>query len=342
MNLLELTESGGCACKLDSERLKFLISNIDSKNNKNSSKDFSNLDDCSVYPIDDNYSIISSLDFFSPVIDTAYEFGQISAASALSDIYATGGKPNYALNILGFPECLDLNIVKEILKGANDKCKEAGVDILGGHTIINPQPIFGLSVNSIIKNKLIKNNNMAKKGDLIFLTKPIGLGILSKACKIKQLQYEHRSEFIRVASLLNNVGYALSQKNIVSTLTDVTGFGLIGHLSEICKASNVSVEIKFNEIPVFDFLKNYTDKDIVTTGGKNNIENYSKYLSTSLSKYQESVLFDPQTNGGLLCFVSEENVKQFKKIIKEHNPNIVLNSIGIVTSRINNNIINVK
>jgi len=341
MNLLDLTESGGCACKLDSEKLEFLINTIDLKNNIKS-KNFTNLDDCSVYPIDDNYSIISSLDFFSPVIDTAYEFGQISVASALSDIYATGGNPNYALNILGFPECLDLNIVKEILKGASDKCKEAGVDVLGGHTIINPQPIFGLSVNSIIENKFIKNNNMAKEGDFIFLTKPLGLGILSKACKIKELQNEHRIEFIKVASLLNKIGYNLSQNNIVSSMTDVTGFGLIGHLSEICTASNVSVEIKFSDIPVFDFLKRYTDKDIITTGSKNNVKNYSKYISANLSKYQESVLFDPQTNGGLLCFVCKENLKEFKNMVTEFYPNIILDSIGNVVSRTDNDIISIK
>jgi selenide,water dikinase len=317
--LTQLTEAGGCGCKippgvLDSilcygkgaySDAQLLVGNISK-------------DDAAIYQIDKNRAVVSTVDFFTPIVDDPYTFGKIAAANAISDVYAMGGTPLWALAILGFPinDVKDIE-VRRILEGAVSVCEQAGVVIAGGHTINNPQPIFGLCVNGFVEIDRIKENNKAKVGDLIFITKPLGVGILSTAIKVNKIQQEHYDLAVENMTTLNDIGRKLSKLNCVNAMTDITGFGLAGHLLEICTSSNVSAEVYFDKVPIIKGIEIYTQQNIVTGGGKRNWKSYKEKI-VGTDEFSEIILSDPQTNGGILITVTKDGLSDFYNLMNEN------------------------
>jgi len=295
------------------------LSKLNSLSNNNLESGFNDFDDCAIYKINTKQSIIQTLDFFTPIVDDPYTFGLIAAANSLSDIYAMGGEPLFALNIVAFPtEELDLEILTSILKGGKDKCKEAGINILGGHSIKDDIPKYGLAVTGIIDNKNIKRNSTCKENDLIILTKPIGTGIITTAIKkgvatdiiIKNVQ--------DLMATLNNNTAIKQNSNYINACTDVTGYGLLGHLTEMADSSGLTAEIDFHNIPAIKEATSFIKNDIVPGGTKNNLNFYKQKIlfSKEINEYQKLILADAQTSGGLLLSVPE---KYATKLVDEIN-----------------------
>tara|TARA_E500000178_G_scaffold356289_1_gene433003 strand:- start:7607 stop:8653 length:1047 start_codon:yes stop_codon:yes gene_type:complete len=319
--LTEFSFGGGCGCKIDQKTLVNLIPKF-----KNFSKklivDFSMSDDAAVYKLNKKQSIVGTTDFFMPIVDKAYDFGKISAANAISDLYAMGAKPLYALAIVAMPfEKINLKEIKEILKGGNKICEEADIVIAGGHTINSSEPIYGLSVTGIINSKDVKKNSTAKDKDFIFLTKPLGVGILSTAFKKNILNTKDYKLLISSTTKLNKVGYELSKKKLISSMTDVTGFGLIGHLKEMCVASKKSAIIYKKDIPLFQNIKKYIKMGMLTSAAKKNWDNSKNVVenNNNISEELKNIISDPQTSGGLLFSCSRKNLKEVIDILKHDN-----------------------
>ncbi|MBI45624.1 MAG: selenide, water dikinase SelD [Candidatus Marinimicrobia bacterium] len=273
---------------------------------------FATFDDCGIHQINDTQSIIQTLDFFTPIVDDPYLFGQIAATNALSDIYAMGGTPIFALNIAAFPSNkLSLNILSEILQGGIDKCNEANISILGGHTIKDDIPKYGLAVTGLINNNDIIKNNTAKENDDIILTKPIGSGIISTAIKKGLVKKEIEKQATSIMNTLNNKAAKIMLKHNANACTDVTGFGLLGHLNEICKGSNLSAIINYKNIPLISDVEKFAKNKIVPGGTKNNFLFLKDdlYFSESIQEYKKLILADAQTSGGLIIACNKSNTK---------------------------------
>ncbi len=289
---------------------------------------FESSDDCAVIPYNDSSYLLQSLDFFTPIVDDPYIFGQIAASNSLSDIYAMGGSPLHALNIAEFPsETLDLEILSNILKGGLDIASQAGIPILGGHTIKDPIPKYGLSVTGRVEKSQLTLNSGARPGDLLILTKPIGLGIISTAIKNDSANQNMIDQAIKTMTELNK--NAAKAMNIVgaNACTDITGYGLLGHLSEMCKASNVSATINFKDIPVIKGVKTLIKKGFVPGGTKRNLKDIEKNIfhTENLSDENLYLLADAQTSGGLLIAVNSKKANELQN---------VLNSLGIISNSI--------
>lgn len=337
--LTQYTDAGGCGCKIAPDVLtKILNYNRSLHLDNNVIVGNINNDDAAVYKISDSIAIVSTVDFFTPIVNDPYTFGQIAAANALSDIYAMGGKPIWALAILGFPiDLLEHSVGIKILKGANSICKKANVSIIGGHTINNPQPIFGLSVNGIIDIQNIKQNKNAEIGDYLFLTKPLGVGILSTALKLEKIEQTHYNLAVQNMLKLNTIGIELAKLDYVTAMTDITGFGLLGHLLEICKSSHVGAEIFFDKVLTIEGVENYIKQNIITAGGKRNWDSYKNYI-LGTNDLNRIILSDPQTNGGLLVVVQDKFVDAFKSVLKKNNFLKHIEPIGRITLNKNNQI----
>jgi len=287
--------------------------------NINKSIGFETFDDCSIYPLNDKQSIIQSVDFFTPIVDDPYLFGQIAATNALSDIYAMGGKPLFALNIVGFPtEKLKLDILSDILNGGIDKCKEINIPILGGHSIKDDVPKYGLAVTGIINNDQIIKNNTAKYNDDIILTKPIGTGIITTAIKKNLCDKSLENKAIEIMNTLNNRAAESMMEFEINSCTDITGYGLLGHLNEMSKGSNLSAKISYNSVPVINGVSELALNKIIPGGTKKNydfIKDHVKF-DEKITEHKQFILSDAQTSGGLLitCPKSES-----KKLIKKIN-----------------------
>ncbi len=302
--------SGGCGCKISPSVLKKLLKPIRQLDDKKLKVSFNTSDDAAVYEISKNRYIVSTTDFFVPIVDDPFHFGEIAATNAISDIYAMGAKPLFALSILGVPKKnTNHKIIEKILIGASSKCNEAKINILGGHTIEINEPVFGLAVIGEINNKKIITNSKAKYGDTIILTKPLGVGVYSAAFKKKKLNRNDYKEFIKVTTLLNKPGYELSKIIPINAMTDVTGFGLLGHLYETCLASQVQATIYSDSIPIMSSAKKFLKDKIFTGASSKNFE----FVKSNI-KFQskapidlKNLLCDPQTSGGLLMFVNKKN-----------------------------------
>lgn len=265
-------------------------------------------DDAAVFDLGNGQAVISTTDFFMPICDDAYDFGRIASANAISDIYAMGGKPLMAISILGWPlEKLPVELAQQVLKGSRAICAEAGIPLAGGHSIDSLEPIFGLAVTGIVNIANLKRNNTAQAGDSIFLTKPLGVGILSTAQKKDLLKPEHNTLARDSMIKLNSAGYRLAQCQGVTAMTDVTGFGLLGHLIEICEGSGLNAEISYSAVPVFREVYEYMAQNAVPGGTKRNWKSYGHKV-IGISDDQRTILCDPQTNGGLLITGKEEIV----------------------------------
>ena len=277
-------------------------------NDKNLIVGIDTSDDAAVYKLNDEIATIQTLDFFTPIVDDPYTFGQIAAANSLSDVYAMGGKPIVALNIVCFPNCLNMNILGEILRGGADKVLEAGAVIVGGHTVQDDEPKYGLSVTGIVHPDKVLKNYGSETGDILILTKPIGLGIINTAIKAKIASKEAYEKAVKVMAYLNKyAGEIITDYNITSC-TDITGFSLIGHAYEMAEPSKKTFRIFKDAIPFIKEAKEYASMGLIPAGcyeNKRYLE--GKYLLKNVESWMEDILFDPQTSGGLLISCKEED-----------------------------------
>lgn len=319
VKLTQYSHGAGCGCKISPKILDQILTNV------KTTDVFPNLlvgnntkDDAAVFELADGNCIISTTDFFMPIVNDAFDFGRIASANAISDIYAMGGKPMMAIAILGWPiDKLDPSVAGKVLEGAVSICKEAGIPLAGGHSIDCPEPIFGLAVTGSVKKEHLKQNNMGKVGDLLYLTKSLGVGILSTAQKKGIIEDAHALIAKKSMEKLNSIGEKLGTLSYVNSMTDVTGFGLLGHLSEICEGSNVSAEINFEKVPVIQEVYPYLEQKAIPGGTNRNWASYGHNIA-ELSELHKNILADPQTSGGLLITVNENHKADFEKMMKEN------------------------
>lgn len=336
IKLTQYSHGAGCGCKIAPKLLdQILQSNFAAPDNHRLLVGNHSKDDAAVYDMGNGTALISTTDFFMPIVDDAYQFGRIASANAISDVYAMGGKPIVAIAILGWPiNKLPPEVAKRVIEGSRSICTEAGIPLAGGHSIDSPEPIFGLAVNGIADIKNIKQNNTAKPGDVLFLTKKIGVGILTTAEKKGILKDADRSLAARQMERLNKVGEVLGGIEGVTAMTDVTGFGLLGHLTEMCEGSNVSAEVYFEKIPLLtDDLKAYVALNSVPGGTHRNWDSYGEKISFlgRLDKvYATALLADPQTSGGLLIAAKKDVEGEVQKIL--HDFGLYNEAIGRITA----------
>jgi selenide,water dikinase len=276
-------------------------------------------DDAAVFDLGDGKSIISTTDFFTPIVDNPYDFGRIASVNAISDIYAMGGKPIMAIAILGWPiDKLPLESARQVLEGARKICHDAGISLAGGHSIEISDPVFGLAVTGVIDTKKVKQNSGATEGCKLFITKPLGIGIMATAEKQGKITENDRKEIVELMATLNKVGQELSNFEQVKTITDVTGFGLLGHLLEICEASNLNAIVEFDKVPQINNLHKYIEMKTFPGGLFKNFKSYGCKIH-ELTDMQKYVLCDAQTSGGLLVAVEPDGVEQVVSFMKKIN-----------------------
>lgn len=276
-------------------------------------------DDAAVYDIGNGVGIISTTDFFMPIVDDPFDFGRIAATNAISDIFAMGGKPIMAIAILGFPiNKLPAEVAQQIVEGGRAACATAGIALAGGHSIDAPEPLFGLAVTGVIPTEKVKRNASATAGCQLFLTKPLGIGILTTAEKRGILKPEHQYLARDAMCQMNLIGAEFSKLDEVKAMTDVTGFGLLGHLKEVCEGSNLRAEVNFADIQTLDGVRDYIAQGSVPGGTNRNFESYG-YLISPLTDEQKAILCDPQTSGGLLVAVESQAVEKIQQIANAMN-----------------------
>ncbi len=335
IKLTQYSHGAGCGCKISPEILdQILKGNIAMPDNDKLIVGNHSKDDAAVLDMDNGTALISTTDFFMPIVDDPFNFGRIASANAISDVYAMGGKPVLAIAILGWPiNKLSAEVAQKVIDGSRSICKEAGIPLAGGHSIDSPEPIFGLAVNGIVDIKNIKQNNRAQQGDLLFLTKPLGVGILTTAEKKGLLKPEHRTLAADQMMQLNKIGEALGGLDIVHAMTDVTGFGLLGHLTEMAEGSRLSAVINFDHIPLITpALKNYIAEKCVPGGTTRNRDSYGQKIG-ALSEEQWAILADPQTSGGLLVAVDPNRAGELIALLEKNGLGKFIQPIGYMVSK---------
>jgi selenide,water dikinase len=318
IKLTAYSHGAGCGCKISPAVLdKILHSSIPSLGDPDLIVGNKDRDDAAVLDLGNGTALISTTDFFMPIVDDAFDFGRIASANAISDVYAMGGRPVLAIAILGWPiDKLAPEIAQKVLEGARHVCAEAGITLAGGHSIDCPEPVFGLAVNGIVNIENLRQNSTATPGCRLYLTKPLGVGILSTAQKKGLLQPDDQALALKSMTMLNKAGETFGKLDYVKALTDVTGFGLLGHLSEMCEGSGLTADIEFDKVPVIDSLQVYLDQNCVPGGAVRNWKSYGHKVNT-LSENKRHILSDPQTSGGLLVAVSEENADEFELLLND-------------------------
>jgi selenide,water dikinase len=275
-------------------------------------------DDAAVFEMEDGNCIVSTTDFFMPIVDDPATFGAIASVNAISDVYAMGGEPVMAIAILGWPiNKIPAEVAKLVLEGSRKVCREAGIPLAGGHSIDCPEPVFGLAVTGKLKKENLKRNDTARVGSLLYLTKPLGIGIVTTAQKKGIVQQEHYQRAVDTMLTLNKLGTVAGKLPYVSAMTDVTGFGLLGHLCEVCDGSGLSAEIDFHKIPRFDFLDHYIQQKSMPGGTTRNWESYGSKIG-AITDDQKAILADPQTSGGLLLAVDADSQQEFETLMRQH------------------------
>ncbi len=333
INLTEYSRGAGCGCKISPQVLEEILhSEFTFPDQKKLLVGNSSKDDAAVYDLGNGSALISTTDFFMPIVDDAFDFGRVAAANAISDIYAMGGKPILALAVLGWPvDKLPAALAKKVMEGARNICAEAGIPLAGGHSIDSAEPFFGLAVNGLVELENIKRNDSAKEGDLLFLTKPIGAGILSTAQKRKKIKADELKLLMDQLVDLNRAGEALGKIKGVSAMTDVTGFGLAGHLIEMAEGSGLSAEIYYSQVCIHEAAKDYLSQRIIPDATYRNWNSYSKKISFDKGvNVMEafSILPDPQTNGGLLISVNPEALPEVMEVFNKFGLQKFSNPIG--------------
>lgn len=318
VHLTEYSHGAGCGCKISPAILdKILTSEL-------KLPDFSGLlvgnqskDDAAAYEIDGGQVVLSTTDFFMPIVDDPFDFGRIAATNAISDIYAMGGQPLMAIAILGWPiNRLSPEVAQQVVDGGRKACADAGIPLAGGHSIDAPEPIFGLAVTGLTAKEHLKQNNKAQAGDQLFLTKPLGIGIMTTAQKQKKLSEPDQKIAPELMCQLNSVGCLVSRIPGVNAITDVTGFGLMGHLLEICEGSQLNASLAAKAIPVIPEAAHYLKLGCVPGGTLRNIESYGNKLP-DMPETLRHLLCDPQTSGGLLIAVTQDSCDQVQDLLKE-------------------------
>lgn len=313
IKLTSLSTKGGCGCKIGPADLAEVLRSLPLRElNPNLLVGLETSDDAGVFRITDDLALVQTVDFFTPIVDDPYSFGQIAAANALSDIYAMGGKPLTVLNIVAFPiRTLDKQVLADILRGAGDKVAEAGATLVGGHSIDDNEPKFGLAVTGLIHPAKIRTNAGAKAGDKLILTKPIGVGILTTALKNSQLSEEEISQVTKIMATLNKAAAETMAPYDVHACTDVTGFGLLGHASEMAKGSNVGICIVQSQVPVLPRVRDLAEAGFVPNGTKNNFAYLqgSVTFADEIDQIGQWILCDAVTSGGLLIAVDGEHAQ---------------------------------
>ncbi|SCG83708.1 selenide, water dikinase, selenocysteine-containing [Proteiniborus sp. DW1] len=276
-------------------------------------------DDAAVYKINEETALIQTIDFFTPVVDDPYTFGQIAAANSLSDIYAMGGEPKLAMNIICFPTCLSPNIMAEILKGGYDKVAEANAILIGGHTVEDDEPKYGLSVSGFIHPSQVLTNCNAQVGDVLVLTKPIGIGVINTAIKAQLTDEETYNEAVKTMTTLNKFAKDAMVSVGANSCTDITGFGLLGHTLEMAEGSGVTIKLYSDKIPVIPQALEYAKMGLVPAGAYSNMGFIGDKVAFDdrVSQEMKDLLFDPQTSGGLLISVKATKVDELLKILEQ-------------------------
>ena len=310
IKLTHFTHGLGCACKLRPQALEKVLSLLPHTDDDNILVGTNTADDAAVYRLDEERALVQTVDFFTPIVDDPYQFGTIAAANSLSDIYAMGGKALFALNIVGFPSNrLPMSVLEQILKGAQDKAQEAGISIIGGHTVDDTEPKFGLSVCGLVHPEKVKTNASAKPGDVLILTKPIGTGILTTTLKRGILDKKSEITLIETMATLNDKAAKVMMHFRVNACTDVTGFGLLGHLKEMTCSSGVDAKINLENVPFLDSVEEHAASGFIPGGTENNLEYLKEWVhwSENISETSKLILCDAQTSGGLLISVHAED-----------------------------------
>ncbi|MEJ2086710.1 MAG: selenide, water dikinase SelD [Acidobacteriota bacterium] len=300
----------GCACKLRPQDLEQVLRKLPKVEDERVLIDMSAADDAAVYRINDEQALVQTVDFFTPVVDDPYDFGAVSAANSLSDIYAMGATPIFALSIVGFPsQRLPLSVLEKILEGATDVAHEAGIAVIGGHSVEDNEPKFGLAVSGLVRPDRVLTNGGARPGDLLVLTKPLGLGVIATALKRDLAEPEVAAEALATMKALNRVASEVMRSSEVHACTDVTGFGLLGHLREMSAAAGLDVELEFDAIPVIEGVRGFIGGGVVPGGTVDNLDHVSPFVDFSdrRSRTDRLILADAQTSGGLLIAVAAQD-----------------------------------
>ena len=332
IRLTQYSHGAGCGCKISPQVLEVILAGSGAQNLDpklwvgNSSRD-----DAAVYALDDERGVVSTTAFFMPIVDDPYDFGRIAATNAISDIYAMGGDPLMAIAILGWPvNLLPPEVAREVIRGGRAVCDDAGIPLAGGHSIDTPEPIFGLAVTGVVNKRQMKRNDTATAGCLLYLTKPLGIGILTTAEKKGKL----RTQDVGVARdwmcTLNRIGSQFAKLDGVTAMTDVTGFGLLGHLVEMADGSGLSAQIDYARVPRLDAVEYYLEQGCVPGGTLRNYDSYASKISP-IQELHKRVLCDPQTSGGLLVAVTPQGDEAFLDMAREHG--LHLEPIGRLVER---------
>jgi selenide, water dikinase len=310
MNMFKLTQlshGGGCGCKVSPSLLSQLLSvqPID--------RTFQDLivgnetnDDTAAYRLSNGQILLATLDFSTPLVDNPFDFGRIAAANSVSDVYAMGGNPILALAIVGMPtDIVSVDVIQQIMSGGHNICSKINIPIAGGHTIDSLEPIYGLAVLGMVNSNEIKLNSTSQIGDMLILGKPLGIGILGTAVKRDLIDIDGYDQLVNTATQLNIIGTDLSRENSVHSMTDISGFGLLGHLLEMCKAANVSANITVNSIPVLPAAAKLAQQGVITGAVDRNLRSYGTdiYFASEVPEWQRAIMLDAQTSGGLLVAV---------------------------------------
>lgn len=291
-------------------------------------------DDAAVYKVTDDVAMIQTVDFFTPIVDDPYTFGLIAAANSLSDVYAMGGEPKVALNIVGFPNCLDPEILGEILKGGADKVKEAGAVLVGGHSVQDDEPKYGLSVSGFVHPDKVYKNYGCKPGDVLILTKQIGSGIINTAVKAQMASKHAEKEAIIVMSSLNRKAKEAAEGYPVNACTDITGFGLLGHCAEMATASNVTMELHVADVAYIEDAADYAKMGLIPAGAYKNREHSGHLVDNSgVEEFYVDLMYDPQTSGGLMFSIPEEYLSDFLRDLNKKKLDTKVSVIGKVLEK---------
>ncbi|MGQ1911094.1 selenide, water dikinase SelD [Marinifilum sp. RC60d5] len=334
--LTQFSPGAGCGCKISPKDLECILkSSTPRVPNPNLLVGNDTKDDAAVFDLGNGQALISTTDFFTPIVDDPYDFGRIAATNAISDIYAMGGKPIMALAILAWPlEKLSTDIAQKVVEGARDVCADAGIQLAGGHSIDIADPVFGLSVNGVVATERVKKNNTATPNCTLYITKPLGIGVLTTAEKKKLIAHENNKIAVDLMCSLNKVGVVFGEQEYIKSMTDVTGFGLLGHLSEICEGSNVNAVIEYDAVPKINGVEKLIQQGSTPGGTKRNWASYG-HLIGKITENQKALLCDPQTSGGLLVAVDNNKTEEFVTLAKKEG--FDLSPIGKLVERKNDN-----
>jgi selenide,water dikinase len=319
IKLTQYSHGAGCGCKISPAILDTILhSPVKHAPDARLLVGNDTRDDAAVLDLGNGTALISTTDFFMPIVDDAYDFGRIASANAISDVYAMGGKPVLAIAILGWPiDKIPPEAAQKVLEGSRAVCAEAGITLAGGHSIDCPEPVFGLAVNGIVPIKNLKQNSTATAGCRLYLTKALGVGILSTAQKRGVLKPADAVIALQSMSRLNKVGEVLGHLPEVKAMTDVTGFGLLGHLAEMCEGSNLQAVIEFDKVPKIDAADEYLALGCIPGGTNRNWTSYGHKMGV-VTEQQKQILADPQTSGGLLVAVYTDDTETFEGVLREN------------------------